>query len=104
MDLVCRNVVQDVVEIDVLDVMKDVDMCCCKKCMLDVMALALNNLQQKYVVTERGMLLTNATLYNAQNSVTLYKEIFEAANFVKQNPQHDEYLITLKEEESSKLS
>lgn len=98
MDIVLRNVVQDVVETNVLDVMKDADMCYCKKCMLDVMALALNNLQQKYVVTERGMLLTNAALYNAQNSVSIYKEVFEAANFVKNNPQHIEYLKSVKKE------
>ncbi len=96
MELILRNIVEDVVQLNVGNVMREAGMCTCAKCTLDVMALALNNLKPKYVATEIGSLMSTTSMYSTQNTVTVYQELLKACQFVKENPRHDEYLKSTK--------
>lgn len=48
-----KNYMEDVVFGQMKEVLADINMCTCEKCLLDVAAIALNDLPPKYVVTER---------------------------------------------------
>ncbi len=49
-----KNYMEDVVFGQMKEVLADINMCTCEKCLLDVAAIALNDLPPKYVVTEKG--------------------------------------------------
>lgn len=60
--------------------------CKCKRCYLDIVALALNNLSPKYVVsTERNTLLTQ----DHQLKADAIKEIKGAMNVIAKRPHHN---------------
>ncbi len=78
----------------VADVMDEIlvdcgHICTCEKCKLDIMAIALNNLAPKYVVTKEGLLYAKLDRLSQQLDVDLAKEIIKAAEIVKNNPHHD---------------
>lgn len=52
------NYMEDLVEIKYNKLILNENTCKCKKCRLDVISLALNNLPPKYVVTDKGALYT----------------------------------------------
>jgi len=62
--------------------------CSCETCMLDVMAIALNNLPPKYVVTKRGELYTKLSILQHQFDVDIVAELSKAAEVVGRNPRH----------------
>ena len=64
------------------------DLCKCDKCRLDIMALALNNLPPKYVVTDKGRIYTKLAELELQSKTDVIKEITKAINVVKGKPQH----------------
>ncbi|WP_350344524.1 late competence development ComFB family protein [Proteinivorax tanatarense] len=63
-------------------------LCKCKKCRLDVMALALNQLPPKYVVSEKGELYLKANSFNLQASTDVTKAIVDAMGKVERKPNH----------------
>ncbi|MCP4652125.1 MAG: late competence development ComFB family protein [Candidatus Omnitrophica bacterium] len=84
-----HNYMEDIVS-DVLDeVLVDMeDSCKCEKCKHDVLALALNKLPPKYVVTEKGRLYTKLSELEVQFKADVIKEIIVAFGAVKARPQH----------------
>ena len=70
------------------DILHDMDMCTCEKCMLDIVAIALNNLPPKYTATEKGKLYSKTNILIQQFEVDIISEITKAANVVKSNPRH----------------
>jgi competence protein ComFB len=64
------------------------DICKCEKCKLDVVALALNRLSPKYVVTQRGRVYTKLDTLALQSKADVVKEITKALEIVKKNPRH----------------
>jgi len=59
--------------------------CKCKRCYLDIVALAMNNLSPKYVVsTERNALLTQ----DHQLRADAIKEIKSAMDIIANRPHH----------------
>lgn len=84
----------NVIENDVIDAINKLgdtagDWCSCKKCKLDIAALALNNLKPKYVVTEEGMLFERANNMNQQFNTDVLLEVTKAIKIVGSNPHHD---------------
>lgn len=65
------------------------DWCNCEKCKLDVAALALNNWQPRYVVTEKGRLLGRANNMNQQFNTDVILEVTKAIKLVAINPHHE---------------
>ena len=82
------NITEQLVRKKVQDMMRDYDICQCEKCFLDACAITLNQLDQHYVTTKKGELLTllEATGYQYKTDLTVY--VLKALKRVKASPQH----------------
>lgn len=85
-----KNLMED----EVLDMIDRIitdrdDICKCDKCRLDIAAIALNRLQPKYVVTDKGRLYAKAESLNYQNEANIIIEITRAIKIVGENPHHE---------------
>ncbi|HHV73754.1 competence protein ComFB [Thermoanaerobacterium sp. PSU-2] len=87
-----KNFMEEAVK-DVIDnVLKDLDVCKCDKCKLDIMALTLNNLPPKYYDTEKGEVYTKVNELKRQFEVDIISQITKAAFYVNQHRRHGEDL------------
>lgn len=68
--------------------MKQMSCCTCDRCVLDVMALALNTLPPKYVVTNMGEVITNVNLNSSQGQANITLAVCNAIEIVKNRPRH----------------
>jgi competence protein ComFB len=84
-----KNSMEDVVAYKADEVVKLMNICQCEKCRLDIIAIALNNLPSKYVVTDKGELYTKVRELETQFSVDVETEIVKAAISVNKSPRHD---------------
>lgn len=82
------NVMQVLVEESAEKYMTMFNLCSCPRCKADVRALALNNLQPKYVVMEDGEYIPRITVYERQFSATVTAQILRACNVVAEFPRH----------------
>lgn len=64
--------------------------CKCTKCKNDIMALALNKLPPKYVVTEKGMVFAQLHALDPQIRADIMTAVTEASKRVNANKQHEE--------------
>ena len=88
-----RNYMEDCVE-DMLErMMKNTafakQTCTCEFCKLDIMAIALNTLPQKYVVTRKGELYAKINSLQNQFEVDIISAITKATSIVGRNPRHE---------------
>jgi len=83
-----HNYMEDIVSNNLEIIMEREEMCKCEKCRLDVMALALNRLPPKYVVTQKGGIYTRLKELELQFKADVIREIVKAIEVVKRNPQH----------------
>lgn len=72
------------------DVLRDMDVCTCERCIHDIAAIALNNLPPKYIATEKGKLYSKIDSLMLQFKVDIISAITKAVNIVKANPRHGE--------------
>ena len=63
--------------------------CTCENCKADIMALALNKLPPKYVVTEQGELISKVIATLPQNQVDILAAVVEASKQVEKAPNHE---------------
>ena len=84
-----RNYMEDIVAHKLNDLLKMMNICSCEKCKLDIMAIALNDLPSKYVVSDTGRLYTKVRELEQQFEVDIETAIIKAAVFVGKNPKHD---------------
>lgn len=79
----------EVCVIDMLDsVLEQVNSCKCEKCRLDILAISLNSVQPKYVVTKKGELYTKLSALQQQFDVDIISAITKATVIVNRNPHH----------------
>lgn len=71
-------------------VLENIDCCSCEKCRYDIMAITLNMLPPKYVVTHKGSLYTKLSALQAQFDVDIIAAITKASVIVGKSPRHDE--------------
>jgi len=83
-----KNYMEEVVLNLLRDVLEDMDMCKCEFCVMDVAALALNDLPPKYIVTEKGELYSKVNSLRNQFEVDVIASITKAAVAVKKSPRH----------------
>ena len=83
-----RNTMEDVVNKNIDSILNIMNICKCEKCRMDIMAISLNDLPAKYVVTETGELYTKVRELEQQFEVNVETAIIKAAIFVTKNPQH----------------
>ena len=67
---------------------KEADACQCEVCRLDVMALMMNNLKPKYVVTDKGALYAQLDEFDPQNKIDFMTAMTLAVKIVKDSPRH----------------
>ncbi len=86
--MVIYNYIEKMVQNLLPEILEEADMCECDACKTDVIAIALNNIKPRYVVSERGELYTKLSTLEAQNETDVIKEIAKACQIVKNNPRH----------------
>jgi competence protein ComFB len=87
-DVRIKNYMEDCVS-DMLDqVLNDINVCACEKCKYDILAIALNSLPPKYVVTRKGQLYTKLSSLQQQFDVDIIAAITKASVIVARNPRH----------------
>ena len=64
--------------------------CQCDGCRLDVMAIMLNSLKPKYVVTDTGALYAQMDDFSLQNRIDFMSEMTAAIQVVASRPRHVE--------------
>lgn len=82
------NVMETLVSQKFDDMAGHLDCCKCKKCRMDIIAHALNNLPPKYVVTHSGELFTRADSLAAQKDMDITLAVTKAAKLVNSQPHH----------------
>lgn len=88
-ELNIKNYMEEVVYGMFDDVLKDLNVCTCEKCRMDIAAIALNQLPAKYIVTEKGELYSKINTLRQQFEVDVISAITKAAVLVKRTPRHE---------------
>lgn len=83
------NILENIVKQRVVEVMQKSSPCSCTRCVNDAIALALNQLPPKYVVTTKGGLFVQAALYEKQYSVDVISAATRACMKIAEHPSHD---------------
>ena len=65
--------------------------CSCEGCKLDIMAIMLNNMQQKFVVTEQGEMYAKMSDFDPQYKTDLMVNMEMAIKAVAKLPKHCEH-------------
>jgi len=87
-DVILVNKMENAVKQMAEQMMSGSGVCSCSRCLLDVLALALNTLPPKYVVTNIGNAVTNVDLDSSQCKANVTMAICNAINVVKDRPRH----------------
>lgn len=82
------NVLEGLVRFDALKLMEQFGMCTCDRCLYDVLALTLNNIPPKYVVTRKGELFAKIESYGSQYKTDITAKLTQACLLVKESPNH----------------
>ena len=83
-----RNYTEEAVKVFVERWFKDTDVCQCESCRLDVMAIMLNNLESRYVVTDKGALFAQMDDFDPQHKIDFMTIMTQAIQQVKNKPRH----------------
>lgn len=67
---------------------KNPDTCTCPRCRLDVMAIALNQLPTRYVVTNEGGIYTKVAMEQVGGRAQVIAAILSGIQMVQKNPRH----------------
>lgn len=85
-----KNYMEEIVFGQMKDILNDINMCTCDKCLLDIAAIALNDLPPKYIVTEKGELYSKINTLGQQFEVDVVSAVTKAAVLVKRKPRHND--------------
>lgn len=88
--IVIRNYMEICVQEMLPTILKEINSCACEKCTLDILAISLNSLKPKYVVTKRGELYSKLAMLRHQFDVDIIAAITKAAVIVARDPRHNE--------------
>jgi len=87
-----RNYMENCVDDSLQNIMKNSDfannVCSCDQCRLDIKAIALNSLPQKYVVTRKGEMYAKISSLQQQFEVDIVAALTKASAIVGKNPRH----------------
>jgi len=83
-----KNCMYDLVKSNLSNIAQNTDSCLCERCSMDIMALALNNLPNKYIVTDEGEVYAKTSLLQQQFEVDIIAAIMNALMIVSKNPRH----------------
>jgi competence protein ComFB len=83
------NYMEEAVEGLVYEVVKNMNICKCERCILDIIALSLNELLPRYVVCQKGMTYTKLNYLDPQFEIDVMATITKAAQIVNANKRHE---------------
>ena len=83
-----RNYTEEAVTLYVDRWFQQADVCHCDTCRMDVMAIMLNNLKPKYVVTDTGALYAQLDDFDPQYKIDFMTIMSQASMIVKNSPRH----------------
>lgn len=84
-----RNVMETIVVQKLNDLWDSLDCCKCEKCYNDIIALTLNQLEPKYVVSNEGELYVRLGELSNNQDCEILTTIAKAIKIVSENPKHD---------------
>jgi len=87
-ELQLRNYTEEAVKLFMDRWFKEAGICQCDSCRLDTMAIMLNNLTPKYVVTEKGALYAQLDDFDPQHKIDFMTIMTQAVQTVKNKPRH----------------
>lgn len=88
--MLLKNITQDIVFEKLDEMLPNIsEICTCERCKYDIMAIALNNLPPRYVVTERGAIFTRVSSLDVQIAADTITELTRAIEQVKREPRHE---------------
>ena len=83
-----RNYTEDAVRHYVDKWFSAADVCQCDSCRLDVMAIMLNKMEPRYVVTDQGALYAQMSDFDPQFKADMMTNMGLAVKIVKNRPKH----------------
>ncbi len=83
-----KNYMEEIVFSLMKEILEDINMCTCEKCVNDIAAIALNDLPPKYIVSEKGELYSKIDALRQQFEVDVIAAVTKAAVLVKRKPRH----------------
>jgi len=83
-----KNFMEIIIDDEIDDIIQNIDMCKCDKCIDDIKAIALNNLKPRYCSTQRGEVFSKTEELRTQFRVEIIKEVIMAAEVVKTHEHH----------------
>jgi len=84
-----KNYMEEVVFNRLEAILNGMDICKCEKCVLDMAAIALNELPAKYVVTDKGVLFSKIDALQNQFEIGVTSAVIRATQIVQKSPLHD---------------
>lgn len=87
-DFVSINIMERIVQDKIIYYMRQFDCCTCPRCTADTIALTLNGLPPKYVVSEPSAEAPLLSFYTNQYISEITVEAMKACMQIKQNPRH----------------
>ena len=86
--LLVANIMEEIVEAKLDIFLAQVDMCKCDMCRADVLALALNRLPPKYVVSTSGDVYSRLQTTTTQMMAEITVALTSAVEMVSRRPRH----------------
>lgn len=83
------NITEHMVKEKSAEIMKRLNVCTCPTCSLDVLALTLNSLPNKYITTDYGRLHLQLEIYKKQYETDIVSALTKACVRVKVSPRHE---------------
>lgn len=87
-DFIRLNVIERIVEEKIIYFMRQFDVCTCDRCVADTIALTLNGLTPKYIVTEPYAVEPLMSFYTNKYIPDITVEATKACITIKENPRH----------------
>ena len=84
-----KNYMEEIVFNHMKEILEDLNVCSCEKCIMDIAAIALNDLPPKYIVSEKGELYSKINTLRQQFEVDVIAAVTKAAVMVKRRPKHE---------------
>ncbi len=89
MGLELKNLMEEAVINALPEIWENIDMCKCEKCRLDTIAISLNHLPPRYIVSQRGEVYSRTDFLVLQKRVDIMIAISNAIHIVKKNPHKE---------------
>lgn len=88
-EFVRLNLMERIVEDKIIYYMRQFEVCTCDRCVADTIALTLNGLQPKYLVTPPAAVAPLISFYTNKYISDITVEATKACQYVKEHPRHE---------------